>query len=385
MYTPEENLDKLSMNTTAHIALHRVVLRVIIVCALAVAVIMMVTLTAAPLLPHAGQIVYNARAGGVQALYLLDTERLLRHPLVRQDAGSYLPSWSADGAQLAYIAPPATEGDVATIARIYPARNLLEPLFRPHPQPGVIRGEAIWSPSANDLVFTYAHLPGDAPGSSELQLIQLDLQSGTVASMPMYPEFAPLTTSYLRLDERWLRSVAVSARYVVLRDFDLRTFETPSRRLQIWEVDFVSLLPPALSPDGLHFLVPAVSSQMRSFDLYLFTIGQAAFTNLTNDVRSNETQPTWSPDGKQIAYKMLTGAGQMLVVSTIDGGDTRVLFRHSTARIADLRWSPDASRIAFLVTMPGQYELCIVTLADGMIECPVSAERIAETAWRPSS
>ncbi len=65
--------------------------------------------------------------------------------------------------------------------------------------------------------------------------------------------------------------------------------------------------------------------------------------------------PTWSPDGKYLAYvqggplKLIYYAGQKLAVVPAAGGPARVLTPTLDRNVLSPRWSADGSRILFLL------------------------------------
>ena len=61
-----------------------------------------------------------------------------------------------------------------------------------------------------------------------------------------------------------------------------------------------------------------------------------------------ENSPVWSPDGKSIAYHTRPGTESQLVVKSLDGSAPVVVSRSRTA-IANISWTPDASRLYYTV------------------------------------
>ena len=73
-------------------------------------------------------------------------------------------------------------------------------------------------------------------------------------------------------------------------------------------------------------------------------------------------QPSWSPDGKRIAFVFDRNRNWEIYVMDVNGDDPRGLTNHSTAR--DPSWSPDGERIAFTSSRDGNLEIYVMD-ADG--------------------
>ena len=98
---------------------------------------------------------------------------------------------------------------------------------------------------------------------------------------------------------------------------------------------------PSLSPDGDYF-VYARETTPGNADIYLQRVDGSNPINLTADSPASDTQPAYSPDGKQIAFRSeREGGGLFLMGATGE----------SARRLTDLgynpSWSPDGKEIFF--------------------------------------
>jgi len=156
--------------------------------------------------------------------------------------------------------------------------------------------------------------------------------------------------------------------------------------------DYDELLP-AWSPDGKALVF--VSKRRPDFDrdsnwdLYVIDAGGggAAPRQLTtfdgpdNDP-DTESRPTWSPDGRSIAYlqggplKLIYYAVQKLAVVPAAGGAPRILTAALDRNVASPVWSADGSSITFLLEDDRAIGLARVPAAGGAIDRLVSGPRV---------
>ena len=108
-----------------------------------------------------------------------------------------------------------------------------------------------------------------------------------------------------------------------------------------------------------------------------------------------DTGPSWSPDGKEVAFMRVTepsspawAESRELFVVNADGNGLRQLTRNSADDCCNATWSPDGSRIALVRWVPGEHNASIwVVRADGTRERRLSramlqARRCRYWSWR---
>ena len=96
---------------------------------------------------------------------------------------------------------------------------------------------------------------------------------------------------------------------------------------------------PTFSPDG-RFLAYS-SERSGNFDIWVMPVGGGDAVQITKDP-AHDWQPDWSPDGKLIAFRSERGGGGLFTVPAL-GGHERKLSSFGYKP----QWSPDSSRILF--------------------------------------
>lgn len=90
------------------------------------------------------------------------------------------------------------------------------------------------------------------------------------------------------------------------------------------------------------------------------------YRNITNTKAVHEKYPSWSPDGKSIAYFSDASGEYQLDIQSQDGkGDVRSIKLTGTGFYANPRWSPDSKKIAYVDNGRNLY---ILDVASGFIK-----------------
>jgi DNA-binding winged helix-turn-helix (wHTH) protein len=109
---------------------------------------------------------------------------------------------------------------------------------------------------------------------------------------------------------------------------------------------------PALSPDGSMVAFIWNLGHHRGTDLFLQIEGTSEPTRLTNTADA-ELSPTWSPDGRRLAFVRLSANAlsvHAIDLATRDEQRVRDLFPHRTTYIGRyLAWSPDGRSLAIVL------------------------------------
>ena len=115
----------------------------------------------------------------------------------------------------------------------------------------------------------------------------------------------------------------------------------------------------AVSPDGSK--VAAVLSFQGNPELYILQGDR--YIRLTNTTLASEGQPTWSPDGRQIAYVSNETRYPQIYVIDVATKQKRRLTSRGTQNV-DPDWSPDGRSIAY-ITKRGGSQVAVMDAAAG--------------------
>ena len=152
---------------------------------------------------------------------------------------------------------------------------------------------------------------------------------------------------------------------------------------------------PSWSPDGrsIAFLSRRRSEYDRTdnWDLYVVDATPGAeprqlttFAGADMDPEWGNRAPSWSPDGRLIAYvqggkpELIYYGGQKVAVVPADGGPARVLTGALDRNVLSPTFSPDGASVLFLLEDDRVYHLARVPAAGGEVERLVEGKRAIE-------
>ncbi|MBS1487831.1 MAG: S9 family peptidase [Bacteroidetes bacterium] len=113
-----------------------------------------------------------------------------------------------------------------------------------------------------------------------------------------------------------------------------------------------------ISPDGNKAVTVVIRKAVKNENEYYYTrqlylldlTGKEQPTQLTFGDK-NDTQPQWSPDGKQIAFVRADGEKSQVWLLPLSGGEAHVLTKAEFGA-GNPRWSPDGKKILFSSSLP---------------------------------
>jgi Tol biopolymer transport system component len=147
---------------------------------------------------------------------------------------------------------------------------------------------------------------------------------------------------------------------------------------------------PSWSPDGRHIAFGAV--RQGNDEIYVMNSDGSGQTNLTNNPASDQ-EPAWSPDGKWIAFDSdrdevnpddcYPNCNYEIYVLNVNGRGVTRLTNHPASDLYP-SWSPDGKRIAFESDRNGNWEIYVMN-ADGSEVTNLTQNQASDYAasWSP--
>lgn len=130
-------------------------------------------------------------------------------------------------------------------------------------------------------------------------------------------------------------------------------------------------LTPVWSPDGSEIAFASMRSEDETFQLYIMDADGGNQKRLLDErLGGDNTNPSWSPSGKNIVFQSnqdvnndLSDDNYDLYIADLEAGDVHRLAL-STKDETSPSWSPDGKKIAFLSERTGQDELYMIDADD---------------------
>jgi Tol biopolymer transport system component len=196
----------------------------------------------------------------------------------------------------------------------------------------------VWSPDGKYLYFS-----SDRGGSMNLWRIAVDELSGRSAGVPEAITTPSRWSGDLSIagDGRQIAYTAADPQSNIVRvSFDAQQERVIGGPIPVTH-GTVSVMQPAVSPDG-QWIVYRTEAEQE--DLYLSRIDGSGQRKLTDD-RAKDRGPSWSPDGKRIAFYSDRGGKYEAWVINRDGSGLAQLTSSARRAIFFPLWFPDGRRI----------------------------------------
>jgi Tol biopolymer transport system component len=233
------------------------------------------------------------------------------------------PSWSPDGARIVFATEHGTRpADIAVMEADGSARVTLVASPANDTSPA-------FSPDGRRIAFS-----SDRDGSSEIYVMDADGTNVQRLTQDPANDGAPAwSPDGARLAFMSDRDMRASADIYTMNAADGSDLQRVTRDLSNWA--------PQYSPDGR-----SLALQIDQ-DVALVDLASGVIRRLTR-APSDGMNPTWSPDGRQLAFVTTRNGHAEIFIMNADGTEQRSLASMPRVNLVDPRWSPRGDRIVFV-------------------------------------
>jgi Tol biopolymer transport system component/serine/threonine protein kinase len=308
---------------------------------------------------------------GISELWTIDVSTGQKEKVFAGDAVQ--PSWSPHGDRIAFWAIPKTtaQRDIWTI----PSKGGTPVAVT---QDAPLDWDPVWSADGKFLYFA-----SDRGGSMNLWRIAIDEKSGKIRGAPQAVTTPSLDAGQFSVSRRGGRIAYLAFDALASVDripLDPSTGKTGAPVTVLRQSG--ALFSPDVSPDGQSIVFRSLGGQE---DLLLIRSDGTGLRKLTDDPH-RDRGPSWSPDGRRIAFYSNRDAGKYEIwLINPDGGGLTQLTR-SEGRGWFPWWSPDGKQIAY----PTGTTSLLLDVAAGLTRAPQPLPALSEpdhwfqvTSWSP--
>lgn len=298
-------------------------------------------------------------------------------PLTAAGNSSDHPRWSPDGKFIAFLSSRKDADGNEGKAQVYLLNRLGGEAQRLTETIQDVTDFA-WSPDGKRLVLILQD-----PSPEELEAAGSKGKDEADAAASAAPKKPKAQRPWV-IDRLLFKSDTVG--YLDRRRTHLYVFDVASKSTtQVSSGDFDDSNP-AWSPDGKYLAFSSNRAKPDPDASYGATIWVVAADNQDKGAsprqvtteKAGDHHPSWSPDGKWIAYstrlepKLLEYATNHIAVVSAEGGASKVLTLSLDRNATEPKFTPDGKSIDFLVDDDGTMNVAQVDVATGKISRPVS-------------
>lgn len=293
--------------------------------------------------PDGTKIAFSSDRGGSYNIWVLDLSSGHLRQWTTSGTEEFEPTWSPDGTKITFI---SGEGSAGHEIKTVDASGHQETLVT---DPAATLDSPSWSPDGKRLAYTRL-----ASGKSKL-VVSGNVVSGDEDVFPFPVDWTSNDAFVYTADGHLVqRDLADGTKHVIPFKAKIRVSQThyrhktrnfDSRRSQRVK----GIVSPVVSPDGNQVAFVALN------DLWVMRRGQEP-QRVTHNAFT-ELQPTWSPDGKQLAYSSDKSGTEHIYIRDMHSGREHRLTAADAKLAANNEfnavWCPHGDTVAFMSGLDG--------------------------------